>query len=151
MGLTCAASCAGFPYVGGQSGLAAGGSGPCCKPGTKQTELGRHKVVENAVKIEDPKKDAEENDAFRAYEPKIMVDGDEMLEVDLPEKLDIIVLLDLVGKYLNLDYMYDEKRVLGDVSLKFQGPIKVKDLYPLLESVMKFKGFVMTRGGWVGT
>jgi len=72
-----------------------------------------------------------------------------MLEVDLPEKLDIIVLLNLVGKYLNLDYMYDEKRVLGDVSLKFQGPIKVKDLYPLLESVLKFKGFVMTRG-WVG-
>jgi type II secretory pathway component GspD/PulD (secretin) len=68
-----------------------------------------------------------------------------MLELDLPEKLNIVDLIDLVGKYLKLDYLYDETKITGQVTLKVQGPIKVKDLYPLLESVMKFKGFVMAR------
>ena len=70
-----------------------------------------------------------------------------MLELNLPEKLNIIDLVDLVGKYLQLDYMYDETQVKGEVSLRLQGPIKIKDLYPLLESVLKFRGFVMTRKG----
>jgi type II secretory pathway component GspD/PulD (secretin) len=71
-----------------------------------------------------------------------------MLELDLPEKLNIIELLDLMGKYLHLDYLYDEKALAGkEVSLRFQGPIKVRDLYPLVESVLKFRGFVMTRKG----
>ncbi|MHC4571356.1 MAG: secretin N-terminal domain-containing protein [Planctomycetota bacterium] len=81
-----------------------------------------------------------------SYAPEPITNGDEMLELNLPEKLNIIDLLDLVGKYLHLDYMYDEADVKDKaVSLKVQGPIKVKDLYPLLESVLKFKGFVMTR------
>jgi general secretion pathway protein D len=83
----------------------------------------------------------------RSYEPAPIADGNEMLELDLPEKLNIIDLVDLVGKYLRLDYMYDERQVRGEVSLKLQGPIKVRDLYPLLESVLKFRGFVMTRKG----
>jgi type II secretory pathway component GspD/PulD (secretin) len=71
-----------------------------------------------------------------------------MLELDLPEKLNIIELLDLMGKYLHLDYLYDEKALVGkEVSLRLQGPIKVRDLYPLVESVLKFRGFVMTRKG----
>jgi len=82
-----------------------------------------------------------------SYGPKSIADGNEMLELDLPERLNIIDLLDLVGKYLQLDYMYDETKVKGEVALRLQGPIKVKDLYPLLESVLKFKGFVMTRRG----
>jgi general secretion pathway protein D len=82
-----------------------------------------------------------------SYEPAPLADGNEMLELDLPAKLNIIDLVDLVGKYLQLDYMYDEAQVRGEVSLKLQGPIKVKDLYPLLESVLKFRGFVMTRKG----
>ena len=82
-----------------------------------------------------------------SYEPKPIADGNEMLELDLPEKLNVIDLLDLVGKYLQLDYMYDETKVKGEVALRLQGPIKIKDLYPLLESVLKFKGFVMTRRG----
>jgi general secretion pathway protein D len=80
-----------------------------------------------------------------SYKPAPIADGNEMLELDLPEKLNVIDLVDLVGKYLQLDYMYDETQVKGEVSLKLQGPIKVKDLYPLLESVLKFRGFVMTR------
>lgn len=83
----------------------------------------------------------------RSYEPAPLANGNEMLELDLPAKLNIIDLVDLVGKYLQLDYMYDETQVRGEVSLKLQGPIKVKDLYPLLESVLKFRGFVMSRKG----
>jgi general secretion pathway protein D len=83
----------------------------------------------------------------RSYEPAPIADGNAMLELDLPAKLNIIDLVDLVGKYLQLDYMYDETQVKGEVSLKLQGPIKIRDLYPLLESVLKFRGFVMTRKG----
>ncbi|MDD5064768.1 MAG: secretin N-terminal domain-containing protein [Phycisphaerae bacterium] len=83
----------------------------------------------------------------RSYEPAPIANGNEMLELDLPAKLNIIDLVDLVGKYLQLDYMYDETQVRGEVSLKLQGPIKVKDLYPLLESVLRFRGFVMARKG----
>lgn len=98
---------------------------------------------------EKPKSEPRPKSASKArmYEPKPIADGNEMLELDLPEKLNIIDLLDLVGKYLQLDYMYDEMKVRGDVALRLQGPIKIKDLYPLLESVLKFKGFVMTRRG----
>lgn len=80
------------------------------------------------------------------YEPAA-ASGEETLDLDLPEKLEIGDLLRLVGEYLHLDYMYDATKVKGDVTLKLRGPIKVKELYPLLESVLKFKGFVMTRKG----
>ena len=89
-----------------------------------------------------------EDGKVRSYEPQAIADGNEMLELDLPEKLNIIDLLDLMGKYLHLDYLYDERVLAGkDVSLRLQGPIKVRDLYPLAESVLKFRGFVMTRKG----
>ncbi len=86
--------------------------------------------------------------ATRLYQPEFITNGDDTLELDLPEKINIIDLLDLVGKYLNLNYMYDPADVTGlqgEVTLKLQGPIKVKDLYLLVESVLKFKKFVMTR------
>ena len=82
------------------------------------------------------------------YEPIYAVNADETLELALPDKLDVIQLLDLVGKYLNLNYVYDTKLVQGkEVYLKVQGPIKVRDLYPLAESVLKFTGLVMSRKG----
>ncbi len=102
-----------------------------------------------AVEEPEPKSESEPESEpdreVRSYEPEPIADGNEMLELDLPEKLNIIDLLDLVGKYLQLDYMFDEGQVRGEVALRLQGPIKIKDLYPLLESVLKFKGFVMTR------
>ncbi|KPJ66846.1 MAG: hypothetical protein AMJ43_06735 [Coxiella sp. DG_40] len=83
-----------------------------------------------------------------SYKPaETIPSGEEMLELDLPERLDIVDLLDLVGKYLHLDYMYDAAKVRGEVTLRLQGRIKIKDLYPLLESVLKFRGFVMSRKG----
>ena len=84
------------------------------------------------------------------YEPEPLPNGDEIISLNWPEKMDIISLLDWVGMYLHLNYMYDPALVKGgEVALKFhgklEGAIRVKDLYPLLESVMKFRGFVMTR------
>lgn len=82
------------------------------------------------------------------YEPEYDVSADETLELALPEKLDVISLLELVGKYLNLNYVYDPKLMQGkEVYLKVQGPIKVRDLYPLAESVLKFTNLVMSRKG----
>jgi general secretion pathway protein D len=102
---------------------------------------------EELTEIEETDVNAESTIQQRSYEPKPIPIGEEELTLDLPEKLDIIDLLDLVGKYLNLDYMYDPAKVKGDVTLKLQGPVKVKELYPLAESVLKFRNFVMTRKG----
>jgi len=66
----------------------------------------------------------------------------------LPEKVEITALIELVGKQLGLNYMYDTKLVTGEVFLKIHdGRINVKDMYALLESVLQFKGFVMARRG----
>ena len=82
------------------------------------------------------------------YEPQVVPNAEETLELALPEKLEIIPLLDLVGKYLNLNYVYDPKQLQGkEVYLKLQGPVKVSELYPLVESVLKFTNLAMTRKG----
>ena len=82
------------------------------------------------------------------YQPDLATIGNEKLELEMPPKINIIALLDLVGKYLDLNYMYDPADLVGlkgEVTLVLQGPIKIKELYPLAESVLRFKGFVMTR------
>lgn len=83
------------------------------------------------------------------YELTPLANGEDLLQLDLPEKLEMIQLLDLVTEYLNLNCMYDPEKIRGQiVSLRLHGQeedgIRVKDLYPLLESVLKFKGFAMT-------
>jgi general secretion pathway protein D len=84
----------------------------------------------------------------RPYEPEPVSNADETLELTLPEELKIIDLLDMVGKYLNLNYVYDKSKLQNIVvNLKVQGPIKVRELYPLVESVLKFTGLAMTRKG----
>jgi type II secretory pathway component GspD/PulD (secretin) len=86
---------------------------------------------------------------IRTYEPEPLATGEDTLSLTLPEKMDIIALLDYVGKHLQLNYMYDSTLVKGEVTLKLhgkqQGALRVKDLYPLLESALKFRGFVMSR------
>ena len=79
------------------------------------------------------------------YEPDSSELADEELDLALPEELDIIDLLDFAGKYLDLDYMYDPELVKGKVALRIQRKIKVRELYPLIEQVLRSKGFVMTR------
>jgi len=96
----------------------------------------------------DEKRVTKDEKARRSYEPEPVADANETLELTLPEKLDIIQLLDLVGKYLNLNYVYTPQTVAGkEVNLKVQGPIKVRELYPLVESILKFTGLAMTRKG----
>jgi type II secretory pathway component GspD/PulD (secretin) len=100
------------------------------------------------LKIERPdKKVVEPVSKIRPEEPGPVADGNEVLSVDLPEKINIIQLLDLVSKFLGYDYMYDPADVAGlkgEVTITIR-TIKVKHLYSLLESVLKFKNFVMTR------
>jgi len=90
-----------------------------------------------------------------AYEPGKMLNGDRVIDLALPEKLPVIQLLDLVAKYMNLTYIYDPAKISGEVTLKLNGDLrgsmKVKDLYLLLESVLKFQNLAMTRRGKVVT
>ncbi|MGD0786048.1 MAG: hypothetical protein ABR969_09570 [Sedimentisphaerales bacterium] len=89
---------------------------------------------------------AQQNPAAAFQETEIP-NGDELLDLNLPEKLEIVNLIDLVGRYLKLNYLYDETKVTGSVTVKVQGKIRVRELYSLLESVLKFRGFVMSRKG----
>ena len=83
------------------------------------------------------------------YEPAAFPDGEEIITLHLPDKLPVIDLLDLVGKHLNLSYLYDPQKVTGEVTLKLngelKGQVKKKDLYPLLEAALQEKDLVMTR------
>ncbi|TKJ38760.1 MAG: hypothetical protein CEE38_03395 [Planctomycetes bacterium B3_Pla] len=78
-------------------------------------------------------------------------DGDDIVNLALAdfEKLTIVQFLGLVGPYLQLDFLYDPRMLVGEVTIspngKWRGPIKVKDLYPMLEEVLKFKDLAMTR------
>jgi len=107
------------------------------------------KTAASEVKTASPS--AQATPAPSLYEPREFPNGDRIINLTLPEKLPVIQLLDLVGKYLNLSYIYDPLEVTGDVTVKLngqlQGQMKVKDLYLLLESVLQFKDLVMTRHG----
>ncbi|MBN1124766.1 MAG: hypothetical protein JXA82_07155 [Sedimentisphaerales bacterium] len=78
----------------------------------------------------------------------VIPNGEEELEltITLPEDVEISELVELVGKQLGLNYLYDPTIVKGTVKIKIHdGKIKVRDIYALLEQVLKFKGLVMTR------
>ena len=115
----------------------------------KEKELAEEKKVAEKEKPET--KVSEKPRKIRSYEPEPIIDGNETLDLVLPEKLNIIDLLALAGEYLKLDYMYDPLKVKGEVAFKLQGQlsgkIKLKDLYPLVEGVMQFQGFAMSRKG----
>ncbi len=89
--------------------------------------------------------------AVREYEPEPIPNGEDVLQLSLPETLSIQEFLGFVGEHLHLNYAYKPEQVKGDVTLrrhgKLRGPIKLKELYPLLESVLQFHGFAMTRRG----
>lgn len=67
--------------------------------------------------------------------------------IDLPQEIELESLVDLVGKQLGLNYMYDPSILKNQkVKLKIHGgKIKVRETYALLESILRQKGFVMTR------
>lgn len=107
----------------------------------QQPELKQSGIIELEDEADEPAMEK------LSYEPAKMDLAEEMLELDLPEVLNIVDLIDLVGKHLDLDLLYDPAEVKGVVSLRVQDKIKVGELYPLLESVLKFRGFVMSRKG----
>ena len=78
--------------------------------------------------------------------------GEDILEFDLPETMTLIQLLEFAGEYLDLDCVYDPD-IVGKqtVTLKLRGSLegemRIKDLYTLLETVLKFNGLAMTRRG----
>ncbi|MFB0552678.1 MAG: secretin N-terminal domain-containing protein [Phycisphaerae bacterium] len=106
------------------------------------------KVLEQKVlepKIPEP------SAVIQPYETKSIINGEDVLQLALPETLDITEFLGFVGEHLQLNYLYDPTKVKGDITLRrhgrLRGPIKLKELYPLLEQVMQFHGFAMTRRG----
>ena len=102
---------------------------------------------EAAPKIEKPAEAVEPSPKIRTYEALVATDAEGELDLDLPDKLPIADLLRLAGEYLKLNYLYEPAEVTGEVTLNLRGPIKIKELYPLLEQVLQFKGLVMTRKG----
>ena len=70
------------------------------------------------------------------------------LTISLPEKVTILELIELIGKQLRLNYVYNPSQIRGDFMLKIHdGKIKVRDMYDLLENVLRTKGFIMVRHG----
>lgn len=88
--------------------------------------------------------------ANQSYEPRSLANGEQIVDLALGqyESLTIIEFLGLVGPYLQLDFLYTERDVNQRIAInphgKFAGRIKVKDLYHLLESVLKLKNLAMT-------
>ncbi len=98
-----------------------------------------------------PTGNTNENEAITTESRSIELEnGEDILDMALPETMTLMQLLDLAGEYLDLDYVYDTDTLgMQSVTLKLngslQGEMKVKDLYTLLETVLKFKGFAMIR------
>jgi len=78
------------------------------------------------------------------------VNAEDLLDLTLPETVTVVQLLDLVGKHLGLNYVYDP-RDIGNQSVvlklhgNLQGEMKVKHLYALLETVLGSLGLGMIR------
>lgn len=76
--------------------------------------------------------------------------GNDILDLSLPETLTLNQLLELTGRYLQLDYIYSPQTVGNQsVALKLHGGLngemRIKDLYTLLQTVLKFNGLAMIR------
>ena len=89
--------------------------------------------------------------AVKPYQSQPIPNGEDTLQLALPETLAITEFLGFVGEHLHLNYLYDPLKVRGDITLRrhgrLRGPIMLKELYPLLEQVLQFHGFAMTRRG----
>jgi type II secretory pathway component GspD/PulD (secretin) len=99
----------------------------------------------------EPPKDTVENQPLTACTEAMKVNnGEDVLDLNLPETLTLGELIDLAGKHLELDYVYTPGTVGKQaVSLKLNGSLRgrmrIKDLYKLLETVLKFNGLAMIR------
>lgn len=96
------------------------------------------------------KNEIDPNEQNILTEKAVPENGEDILEMTLPETLTLIQLLDLAGKHLGLNYVYDTKLISNQpITLKLhgnlQGQMKVKNLYALLETVLDFMGLAMIR------
>ncbi len=76
--------------------------------------------------------------------------GEDLIDMTLPETITVVQLLDLAGKYMGLNCVYDPREITNQsVALKLhgnlQGAMKVKNLYALLETVLGDQGLAMIR------
>lgn len=97
--------------------------------------------------------DAKAAEYQQEYTAPDIDNGETELTLDLPEQVDVISLLGLVGEYLKLNFVYEPEKIQSNVNISLllkggqRGKVKISELYPLLESVLRFKNFAMTRKG----
>jgi len=113
-------------------------SGPSTVPETSRG------VLKPSIKTDKPASTGSSHSAIS------FPNGDDVLELSLPEKIELLQLLDLAGEYLHLDCVYDAEKIGNQMITlklhsKLRSEIRVKDLYCLLETVLKFRGLVMSR------
>jgi len=77
-----------------------------------------------------------------AAEEEKPVDMDEMLDLSLPDNMDIKVFVEYVGQKLRLKFIYDST-LGGAVSIKPNQKIRVGELYNLLEDALNVTRFSM--------
>jgi len=72
---------------------------------------------------------------------------DDIVKVSIKDNLlDVAMLIETVGKEFKFTFLYDsEKGVTGKVKLQQYGEFRRRDLLPLLESVLRFKGYSLVR------
>jgi len=102
--------------------------------------------LESEVLFEIDREELEEMEPM-SYQPELEPDVDEELRLRLPQEVEIIDLISLVGEYYDIDYMYDPGEISGSINLNLRGPVRVQELYALLESALKFRNYAMSRQG----
>jgi general secretion pathway protein D len=70
--------------------------------------------------------------------------------LNLPEELDLKVLIEYVGKRQNISFVYDDRLGNVRVTLKTPKELPADSLLLLLDSVLKMKGFMMVPTGAAG-
>ena len=84
-------------------------------------------------------------------QPAEPAEPSDTVKFDLPDPMDVRILVEWVGEQLKLKMIYDEQlSQAGTVTVKPNQDVKVDELYHLLETVLHLKGFAMMRAGdWV--
>jgi type II secretory pathway component GspD/PulD (secretin) len=76
--------------------------------------------------------------------------GEDIIDMTLPETITLVQLLELAGKFMGLNYFYDPREIGNQsIALKLhgnlQGEMKVKNLYAILSSVLGNMGLAMIK------
>ncbi|QNN21543.1 hypothetical protein HED60_04390 [Planctomycetales bacterium ZRK34] len=80
-----------------------------------------------------------------------LAEDDTSIQLNLPENVELKILVDYVSERLNLNIFYDEQIANKRVTIKAPGKIPVESLLGLLESTLKMKGLALVdaeQPGW---